>query len=75
MRRLLHEPRPFRLHRKDETGKPLKYFDRLDLAVRRIVGKRLTWHRLTVRFWTNERQAKIGFVPANSFSFLAGGFS
>jgi transposase-like protein len=34
-------------HRKDETGAPLNDFDRFDLAVRQIVGKRLTWDHLT----------------------------
>jgi len=34
-------------HRKDETGEPLKDFDRFDIAVRQIVGKRLTWDHLT----------------------------
>ena len=34
-------------HRKDEAGEPLKDFDRFDIAVRQIVGKRLTWDHLT----------------------------
>ncbi len=34
-------------NRKDETGQPLNDADRFDLAVRQIVGKRLTWNRLT----------------------------
>lgn len=34
-------------NRKDETGQPLKDADRFDLAVRQIVGKRLTWDVLT----------------------------
>jgi len=34
-------------HRKDDAGAPLNDFDRFDLAVRQIVGKRLTWDRLT----------------------------
>ncbi len=34
-------------HRKDETGESLNDADRFDLAVRQIVGKRLTWDRLT----------------------------
>jgi transposase-like protein len=34
-------------HRKDEAGAPLNDFDRFDLAVRQIVGKRLTWNHLT----------------------------
>lgn len=34
-------------NRKDESGEPLKDADRFDLAVRQIVGKRLTWDRLT----------------------------
>jgi hypothetical protein len=34
-------------HRKDEDGNPLKDGDRFDMAVRQIVGKRLTWDRLT----------------------------
>jgi transposase-like protein len=34
-------------NRKDEDGEPLKDFDRFDLAVRQIVGKRLTWNHLT----------------------------
>jgi transposase-like protein len=34
-------------NRKDDTGKPLTDGDRFDMAVRQIVGKRLTWDRLT----------------------------
>jgi transposase-like protein len=34
-------------NRKDETGEVLTDSDRFDLAVRQIVGKRLTWNRLT----------------------------
>jgi transposase-like protein len=34
-------------NRNDETGTPLNDGDRFDLAVRQIVGKRLTWDRLT----------------------------
>jgi len=34
-------------HRKDDSGAPLNDFDRFDLAVRQIVGKRLTWDHLT----------------------------
>lgn len=34
-------------NRKDEAGEPLKDADRFDLAVRQVVGKRLTWNRLT----------------------------
>jgi transposase-like protein len=34
-------------NRKDADGVPLKDFERFDLAVRQIVGKRLTWDRLT----------------------------
>ena len=34
-------------HRKDEDGEPLKDFDRFKLAMTQIVGKRLTWDRLT----------------------------
>ncbi len=34
-------------NRKDEEGEPLKDFERFDIAVRQIVGKRLTWDRLT----------------------------
>ncbi len=34
-------------NRKGEDGEPLKDADRFDLAVRQIVGKRLTWDRLT----------------------------
>jgi hypothetical protein len=34
-------------NRKDADGEPLKDADRFDLAVRQIVGKRLTWDRLT----------------------------
>jgi len=34
-------------HRKDETGEPLKDFDRFKLACSQIVGKRLTWDVLT----------------------------
>src|SRR5580658_7253456 len=34
-------------NRKDDDGKPLTDGDRFDMAVRQIVGKRLTWDRLT----------------------------
>jgi transposase-like protein len=34
-------------NRKDENGEPLTDGDRFDTAVRQIVGKRLTWDRLT----------------------------
>jgi transposase-like protein len=34
-------------HRKDDSGAPLNDFDRFDIAVRQIVGKRLTWNHLT----------------------------
>jgi transposase-like protein len=34
-------------NRKDEDGNPLTDADRFDMAVRQIVGKRLTWDRLT----------------------------
>jgi transposase-like protein len=34
-------------NRKDDAGEPLKDFDRFDLAVRQIVGKRLTWKQVT----------------------------
>ncbi|MDP9054446.1 MAG: IS1595 family transposase [Acidobacteriota bacterium] len=34
-------------NRKDETGDPIKDAQRFDLAVRQIVGKRLTWDVLT----------------------------
>jgi len=34
-------------YRQDEEGEPLKDFDRFDIAVRQIVGKRLTWDLLT----------------------------
>lgn len=34
-------------HRKDDAGAPLNDFDRFDIAVRQIVGKRLTWDHLT----------------------------
>jgi transposase-like protein len=34
-------------HRKDEDGKPLSDFARFDVAVRQIVGKRLTFDQLT----------------------------
>jgi len=34
-------------NRNDETGKPLNDGQRFDLAVRQIVGKRLTWNHLT----------------------------
>lgn len=34
-------------HRKDEDGAPLKDADRFDIAVRQMVGKRLTWDVLT----------------------------
>jgi ISXO2-like transposase domain len=33
-------------NRKGDDGEPLKDFDRFDMAVRQIVGKRLTWDRL-----------------------------
>jgi transposase-like protein len=34
-------------NRKDENGEPLNDGMRFDMAVRQIVGKRLTWDRLT----------------------------
>jgi hypothetical protein len=34
-------------NRKGEDGEPLTDSDRFDLAVRQMVGKRLTWNRLT----------------------------
>jgi len=34
-------------NRKDDSGEPISDGQRFDLAVRRIVGKRLTWDRLT----------------------------
>jgi hypothetical protein len=34
-------------HRKDESGEPLKDFDRFRMAMSQIVGKRLTWKQLT----------------------------
>ena len=34
-------------NRKDDERKPLTDGDRFDMAVRQIVGKRLTWDRLT----------------------------
>lgn len=34
-------------HRKDDDGEPLGDGERFDMAVRRIVGKRLTWDHLT----------------------------
>ncbi len=34
-------------NRKDESGEPLNDSDRFDLAVRQIVGKRLTWAEVT----------------------------
>ncbi len=34
-------------NRKDDDGEPLKDFDRFKLAMTQIVGKRLTWDRLT----------------------------
>ena len=34
-------------HRKDGTGEPLNDGERFDIAVRQIVGKRLTWDHLT----------------------------
>jgi transposase-like protein len=34
-------------HRKDETGEPMNDGQRFDIAVRQIVGKRLTWDHLT----------------------------
>jgi hypothetical protein len=36
-------------NRKDDDGHVLTDSDRFDLAVRQIVGKRLTWDRLTGR--------------------------
>jgi hypothetical protein len=33
--------------RRGDSGKPLTDGDRFDMAVRQIVGKRLTWDRLT----------------------------
>src|SRR5665213_1542695 len=44
-------------NRKDEEGAPLKDFGRFDLAVRQIVGKRLTWNHLTGNPQGTERQA------------------
>ena len=34
-------------HRKADDGAPLNDFDRFDIAVRHVVGKRLTWDHLT----------------------------
>lgn len=34
-------------HRKDDSGEPMNDGQRFDIAVRQIVGKRLTWDRLT----------------------------
>jgi transposase-like protein len=42
-------------NRKDDDGAPLKDFDRFDIAVRQIVGKRLTWNHLTGK----ERPAEV----------------
>jgi hypothetical protein len=44
-------------NRKDENGEPMNDDQRFDLAVRQIVGKRLTWDRLTGKEAEGQRQA------------------
>ena len=34
-------------NRRNDDGEPLKDFERFDIAVRQMVGKRLTWDVLT----------------------------